>query len=146
MHPLKIFQEDNFKEMITEIGPWNYHIYDKGESLPGKLLKRDLDITKYNCVVAGTGCTIANYSILCHNQPEIIIPKGEPVMVLRLLRYDDRHGEPHYNANDQIIFPTISTASHSTKKFAFLGPFENFLPLHGRRYSPLRTRVVSGIH
>jgi len=105
---MKIFPEKNFKEIIKEVGPWNYQIYDKGDPLPGQLLKQELNLAKYNCVVAGTGCTIANYSIICPNQPEIIIPKGEPIMVFRLLRYDDKHGEPHYNANDQIIFPTIS--------------------------------------
>ncbi|TRZ94942.1 hypothetical protein D4R78_05240 [bacterium] len=105
---MKKFSEQNFKEIIKEVGPWNYHIYDKGESLPGQLLKQDLDIAKYNCVVAGTGCTLANYIVACPNQPKIIIPAGVPIMVFRLFRYDVGHGEPHYNANDQIIFPTKS--------------------------------------
>ena len=105
---LKIFPEKYFKEIIKEVGPWNYHIYDKGDPLPGQLLKRELDIAKYNCVVAGTGCTLADYSIIFQNQAEIVVPAGEPIMVFRLLRYDDQHGEPHYNANDQLIFPTKS--------------------------------------
>jgi hypothetical protein len=105
---MKKFPEKNFQEIINEVGPWNYHIYDKGEHMPGQLLKKELDIAKYNCVIAGTGCTISNYSIIYPNQPDIVIPAGEPIMVVRLLRYDDSHGEPHYNADDQIIFPTQS--------------------------------------
>jgi hypothetical protein len=108
MNPLKIFPEENFKEIIEEIGPWNYRIYDKGERMPGPVFKRELEIAKYNCVVAGTGCTISDYTMILPQEPEIVIPGGEPIMIIRLLRYDDGHGDPHYNANDQILFPAKS--------------------------------------
>lgn len=35
-----------------------------------------------------------------------MIPKGSQIFVGRFLKYDTGHGEYHYNAYDQIIFPT----------------------------------------
>ena len=113
---LKIFPEISFKEIIEEVGPSNYHIYDKGESVPGSVFKRALNIENYNCVIAGTGCTTADYRISCNTvfegdkEPEIIIPGGEPIMIARLLRHDDSHGDPHYNADDQLFFSVKSGA------------------------------------
>jgi len=105
---MKKFPEENFKEIIKEVGPWNYARYDKGECLPGQVLKRELDIQKYHCVVAGTGCTVSDYSFVYPGQSDIVIPGGSPIMIARLLRYDDKHGEPHYNADDQLLFPIKS--------------------------------------
>jgi hypothetical protein len=113
MKPLKIFPEKNFKEIIEEVGPWHYCIYDKDEQMPGSIFKKQLDIQEFNCVIAGTGCTASSYRVSFDKlsgieKPEIIIPGGSPIMVVRLLRKDDRHGEVHYNADDQLFFPTKS--------------------------------------
>ena len=36
---------------------------------------------------------------------DIIVPKGHDIMVVRLLRHCEHDGTPHFNADDQIIFP-----------------------------------------
>lgn len=113
-YPLRKFPEKNFKEIIEEVGPYNYCRYDKGEHIPGKIFKHKLDFLQFNCLVAGTGCTASDYTISFNNvlsenaEPEIIIPGGSPIMIARLFRYDNGHGEPHYNANDQLFFPSKS--------------------------------------
>lgn len=106
MKLLRPFREQNYRHIIDEVGPHNYCIYEKGESMPGEILRRELNIGQYNAVIAGTGCAIADYAIWVPHQENIVIPAGEPIMIFRLLRYDDTHGNPHYNANDQLIFPT----------------------------------------
>ena len=114
MNLLKAFPESSFKEIIEEVGPSNYQIYNKGESVPGSVFKRELNIENYSCVIAGTGCTTADYRISCNavfegnKEPEIVIPGGESIMIVRLLRRDDSHGDPHYNADDQLFFPVKS--------------------------------------
>lgn len=113
MAHFKIFPEKSFKEIIEEVGPWNYCIYYKDEHLPGSVFRHQLDIQEFNCVVAGTGCTASDYSFFLDSvsgreEPEIIIPGGSPIMIACLLRRDNSHGEPHYNADDQLFFPVKS--------------------------------------
>ncbi|MDD4893981.1 MAG: hypothetical protein PHW54_01535 [Candidatus Omnitrophica bacterium] len=103
----KLFPENRYKEIVREVGIYQYCIYDKDESVPGGIFNKELNIQNYNCVVAGTGSTLSMYSVQIDPVQKIIIPKGEQVIVVRLLRLDDKHGSPHYNADDQIIFPTI---------------------------------------
>jgi len=104
---IKIFPEKDYKEIINEIGPFHYCIYEKGEILPGSVLPSTLPFQNYSCVVAGSGST-TSICTLKFNQEEIIIPVGAQVIISRLLRFDNSHGEPHYNANDQLIFPTTN--------------------------------------
>ncbi len=101
-----------FRDMIEDVGQRHYCLYEKGEHLPGDALKPSLDIDYYSSVIAGTGCSGDSY-IITHgkNNPDIVIPKGSPLIVLRLLRYDDSGHNgygPHYNANDQLYFPSKS--------------------------------------
>lgn len=104
----KLFPERRYKEIIKEVGVYQYHIYDKDESVPGEIFQKELNIQNYNCIVAGTGSTLSMYSVQIDPVHKIVIPKNEQVIVVRLLRFDDRHGTPHYNADDQIIFPTVA--------------------------------------
>ena len=50
---------------------------------------------------------LSSCSVQIDSAQKLVIPKNEQVIVVRLLRFDDMHGSPHYNADDQIIFPTI---------------------------------------
>src|SRR3989338_8388631 len=103
---LKIFPEKQNREILNKVGSFRYSIYEQGESIPGNLFTKALDIENYNCVVAGTGGTLSLCKLILPNAAEITIPQGSPVIVVRLLREDLSRGEPHYNADDQIIFPT----------------------------------------
>jgi len=103
---LKIFPEKKYKEIFSEIGENRYELYSKKELMPGEVYKNISGIDEYTSAIVGTGATITQSSIIDVYDKEIIIPKGSQLFVARLLRYDPTHGEPHYNANDQIIFPT----------------------------------------
>ena len=103
----KIFPEDGYKEILKEVGSFRYAIYDKHEIVPVEIFSRALSIESYSCVVAGTGSTVSLCSLTLPAGNQIVIPQHSPVVVVRLLREDKRHGVLHYNADDQIIFPTI---------------------------------------
>jgi len=105
----KLFPAKNYKKVISSIGKYGYCIFEKEELLPGDIFRKELPFSNYNCVVGGTGTTLSNYVFtpeIVKEAQKIIIPKGEQVIVVRLLRFDDTHGEPHFNADDQMIFPT----------------------------------------
>jgi len=106
MQFVKQFPEKSYFEMVQEIGSYNYQIFDKQESVPGNFTK-ELKIAKYNWVVAGTGATLSNYSFIEHGI-DFTIPKGEQLIITRLLREDSASGELHFNADDYLIFPTKS--------------------------------------
>jgi hypothetical protein len=112
--PLKEVSEKSFKEIVAEIGPYNYCCYEKGDSIPGQIYKQIPSFLQFNCVVAGTGCTIADYNVTFKSvfkeaeQPEVIVPAGSPIMIVRGFRFDDTHAEPHYNVDDQLFFPVKS--------------------------------------
>jgi hypothetical protein len=103
----KFFPEKKYREIIKELGVHRYCIYDKGETIPGDVFSKTLGIEEFNCVVAGTGGTDTIYTIRHPLERQVVIPSGEQVIVVRLLRADHKHGKPHYNADDQIIFPTV---------------------------------------
>jgi len=110
MKKYNLFPESNYKEIIESIGSLRYCVFEPSEKMPGPIFSRPLEIQNYNCVVAGTACTVTDYNIefIGVNQPkrvEFVIPKNSEVIVVRLLRHDEEHGLPHYNADDQIIFP-----------------------------------------
>lgn len=103
---LKPFPEKGYNEIIKEVGQFRYKIFEKDEAIPGEIFKETLNFDPYNCVIAGTGSTLALCSLDLGLSERYTIPKGVSVVICRLLRYDNSHGEPHYNADDQIIFPT----------------------------------------
>jgi len=102
----KIFPEKGYKEILKEVGSFRYAIYDKDEPVPGRVFSRALAIEKYNCVVAGTGSTTSLCSLALSTEKQVVIPQHSPVVVVRLLREDKKSDVLHYNADDQIIFPT----------------------------------------
>lgn len=104
---VKIFPEKKYKEIIEEVGPYRYCIYEKDELIPGGIFSKGLAIQDYNCVVAASGSTTSLCTLQLTLDKQVVIPKDAQVSIVRLLRYDGSHGEPHYNADDQIIFPTI---------------------------------------
>lgn len=104
---LKLFVEKKYREIVKEIGKFRYRIFEKGETVPGDIYKNLSGIDTYNCAVVGTGDTISICSIELPEGEQFVIPKGEQVIVARLLRSDGSHGNPHYNADDQLIFPTM---------------------------------------
>jgi hypothetical protein len=106
MNKLEIFPEEDYKKIIAEVGAYRYRIYNKEEKLPCGILGRIKNVESYNYVIAGTGATISNYTLNLNTQSKLVIPKDEQVIVVRLLRYDNGHGNPHFNADDQIIIPT----------------------------------------
>jgi hypothetical protein len=104
----RLFSEKNYKEIVKEIGINRYGIFQEGDVVPGDILKEPLPFKNYNCVVAGTGTTLEFCVINTNYENQIEIPENSQVIDVRLLRFDDKHGEPHYNADDLIIFPTSS--------------------------------------
>lgn len=101
---LEFFSEKKYKEIVEEIGPNKYQIFEKGESLPGVFFQ-SLALQNYNWVLAGTSSTLSTYTFTDYKF-KTTIPKGEQLIIQRLLRFDDSHGDPHYNADDYVIFPT----------------------------------------
>ena len=107
MNPkIKIFPEDKYTRIINEVGSFRYAIYDQGETIPGDLFSRISGLEHYNCVLAGTGSTLSLCNLNIGQHKNVTIPQDSPVIVVRLLREDKTHGGLHYNADDQIIFPT----------------------------------------
>ena len=99
------FSEKDYTEIINEVGSFRYSIFDQGESLPGNVLPKALPVHSYTPVLVGTGSTTSIYTF-SEAQGHFIVPKGSCVIVQRLLRFDDTHGTPHFNADDFVIFPT----------------------------------------
>jgi hypothetical protein len=79
--------------------------------VPDEIFKKQLNIPQYNFVVACSGTTTADYHISLVTKGGlqeiggIVIPKGHDITVVRLLRHCEHDGTPHFNADDQIIFP-----------------------------------------
>jgi len=107
LEKLKIFPEKGYKEILQEVGQFRYAIYGKDEAVPGGVFNRTLAIENYNCVVAGTGSTVSLCTLALPANRQVIIPQNSSVVVVRLLRQDEKRGVVHYNADDQIIFPTL---------------------------------------
>ena len=103
---LKVFPEDKYTRIINEVGSFRYAIYDQGEAAPGDIFSRISGIEHYNCVLAGTGSTLSLCTLNLGHNKNVMILQNSPVIVVRFLREDKTHGDLHYNADDQIIFPT----------------------------------------
>jgi len=103
---LKPFPEKDYTEIISAVGSFRYELFSQGESLPGNIFSKIPGPEEYQYVLAGKGATVADYIICDIQDKNLVIPKDSQVFVGRFLKYDTSHGEPHYNAYDQIIFPT----------------------------------------
>lgn len=103
---LELFPEKGYNEILRAVGKFRYAIFEKGDVIPGGVFRKKLNLEHYNCVVAGTGCTTSLYKLSTPTTPSIEIPKDTPVIVVRLLRFCNSHGDPHFNADDQLIFPS----------------------------------------
>ena len=81
-------------------------MFSPDEALPGNIFSKVNGLEDCRYVLAGTGATISNFVFSEIKESSLVIPKGSQVVIGRFLKYDDSHGEPHFNAYDQIIFPT----------------------------------------
>ena len=97
--------DENYKEILKAVGPFNYSIFGKGESLPGNILPKNLPFEMYTPLLVGTGATTSNYTFY-EAKDRFTILKGTPVILQRVLRLDKSHGDLHYNADDSVIFET----------------------------------------
>lgn len=112
---IKSYPESSYTKILTEVNPYYYRIYDKNDPVPDEIFKRQLNITQYNFVVACSGTTTSDYHIALATTDGlkevgggIVIPKGCDITVIRLLRHCEHDGTPHFNADDQIIFPAVN--------------------------------------
>lgn len=114
MKKIKPFSEKSFSHLIDIIGSYQYHIYEPSEMLPDGLFKEQLNFPDYNCAFVCTGTTTNDYQIELatidgtESLESILVPKDQNILVVRLLRRCEHDGHPHYNADDQIIFPTAN--------------------------------------
>lgn len=110
---MRIFPEESYENIINEIGSYHYRIYEKGDSLPEGIYKNELLFDQYYVSCISTGSTASNYKFSLETLDDekgidkIYIPKESELIVVRLLRYCEHDGKPHYNADDQIIFQAI---------------------------------------
>ena len=109
---IKPFPESNFSKLIKDIGESRYRIFEESELLPDGVFRSSFNFENYNCVFASTAATASDYNLVLKTPSgddkidNLFIPQGSPIIVVRLLRYCEHDGIPHYNADDQIIFPT----------------------------------------
>jgi len=112
MRRINPFPEGSFSRLINEIGKSRYRIFEESELLPDGVFRSNFNFQNYNCVFASTASTVSEYNLVLKTTSgddkinNLVIPQGEPIVVVRLLRYCEHDGKPHYNADDQIIFPT----------------------------------------
>ena len=112
MQKIRAFPENHFTQLMSDIGESRYKIFEKTELLPDGVFRSNFHFQDYNCVFASTAATASDYNIVLKTAggenkiSNLFIPKGNPIIVVRLLRYCEHDGIPHYNADDQVIFPT----------------------------------------
>lgn len=116
MTKFKIYPESDFTRLVDDIGISHYKIFEKDELLPGGVFRSNFNFQDYNCVFSSTAATASDYNIVLKTAGgenkinNLFVPQGAPIVVVRLLRYCEHDGIPHYNADDQIIFPTLEGA------------------------------------
>jgi hypothetical protein len=103
---LKAFPEKKYSEIVSEIGEFRYGLFSPNEALPGDIFSKVTGLEECRYVLAATGATVSDFVISEIKGNDFIIPKSSQVFVGRFLKYDTSHGEPHFNAYDQIVFPT----------------------------------------
>ena len=102
----KIWNEKKYNKILNEVGkgryqilyPDNSFISDIFDSLPGSLQDR------FTCACITTSATTATTTV-DYKCEGFIIPKGSHVVNWRTFRYCEHDGNPHLNADDNIIFP-----------------------------------------
>jgi hypothetical protein len=111
---MKLYPESSYTKVINDIGPYHYQIFEENDALPDEVFKNQLSILQYNCVFACSGATTADYHISLETTDgyqdigNITVPKGHNILVVRLLRHCEHDGTPHFNADDQVIFPATN--------------------------------------
>lgn len=115
MPSLKHFSDKSYASIMQWVGTGRYQIVDQYKDLPKGIFSQQPAWESPNFVVAASGTTLCNYSFsysaisqsVERDTQNIVVPKDSEIIVVRFLRYDATHGpSPHYNADDQIIFPT----------------------------------------
>ena len=105
MSHFEYFPEKKYQEILKEVGAYRYQVFDKNEKMPGDVFPIGMPFPTYTNILAGTGDTASDYTFTdC--EPRFTLPKGAQLIVARLLRYDYNRGNPHYNADDYLIFLT----------------------------------------
>jgi len=113
-HP-KLFPEKNYDAIMQWIGTGQYQIVDQYKHLPEGIFAKQPAWDTSNFVLAASGSTTCDYSFsytyktrqgVQKDPQNIVVPSNSEIIIVRFLRYDKTHGSPHYNADDQIIFPT----------------------------------------
>lgn len=112
-HP-KIFSEKGYEGIIQRVGSAHYQVFDQHGPLPPGIFSKQPEWDLFNCVVAASGSTLQDYCFSYktvdqssqYSTQDFVVPSDSEIVVVRFLRYDKTHGSPHYNADDQIIFPT----------------------------------------
>ena len=113
-HP-KLFPEKNYDAIMQWIGTGQYQIVDQYKHLPEGIFAKQPAWDTSNFVLAASGSTTCDYSFsytyktrqgVQKDTQHIVVPSNSEIIIVRFLRYDKTHGSPHYNADDQIIFPT----------------------------------------
>jgi len=111
----KPFDEKNYDAIMQWIGKGQYQIIDQHKYLPEGILPEQFAWDPSNFVLAASGATTCDYSFsyiyktrqgIQKDTQNIVVPSNSEIIIVRLLRYDKTHGPRHYNADDQIIFPT----------------------------------------
>jgi hypothetical protein len=108
---IKLYPEASYRKILTEVNPYYYRIFEQSDTMPDDIFKKQLSIPQYSLVVACSGTTVADYHLSLatrygfQEMGGIVIPKGYDITIVRLLRHCEHDGTPHFNADDQIIFP-----------------------------------------
>jgi len=115
MQSLKPFSDKTYDSIMQWVGTGWYQIVDQYKDLPKGIFSQQPAWESANFVVAASGTTLCDYSFsynatsqsVKRDTQSIVVPKDSEIVIVRFLRYDDTHGpSPHYNADDQIFFPT----------------------------------------
>lgn len=111
----KLFPEKNYDAIMQWIGTGQYQIVDQYKDLPEGIFSKQPAWNTSNFVLAASGATTCDCSFsytyktrqgVQKDTQNIVVPSNSEIIIVRFLRYDETHGPPHYNADDQIIFPT----------------------------------------
>ena len=164
--------EQDYLRVLAEVGSWQYRVWNQDDVAPELVHFRQPEADQFSRVVAATGATAHDYHFSCmrqdasgqHVAETIVIPRGEQIAVVRFLCLHEGDGDPHFNAYDQIVFPTrrgdvfrmsrrdapdhyISIADNSRTTSvadAYMLPHNNMGPVqdYGSRGASLQIRIV----
>jgi hypothetical protein len=114
-HP-HLASEDDYTKMLNGVGSGCYHLYDDTKDLPFPFLNYRISQDPLTSVVAASGTTAHDYAFEYksyradggYSTEDFVVPHNSDIIVVRFLGFDDTHGDPHYNADDQVFFPVKS--------------------------------------